>query len=245
MSAIDATEDVVGALKQYFSAPIAKALLTSTLRRAKIDGESLHDGSLLDVVHALERALPMYIADEGRRNECVGRLRRLLPHGAVLTRSDAPPLSSRPGAGRHSSRRPAAPPSPSSLASTVVRVKTADDVANACEVGRDIARRVGFPSVDQTKIATTISELARNILLYAVTGEVRIAGIEAPRRGIEVSAVDEGPGIADLELVMSNAYRSRTGMGMGLKGAKRLMDFFDIATKRGVGTTVIARKFVP
>ena len=232
---ITATENLVGALKQYFSAPIAKALLTSTLRRARIDTEAVHDDSLPDVVHALERALPMYIADEGRRNECVGRLRRLLPKVAPPRNEDTQK--------RNSSRRPAAPPSP--LASTVIRVKTADDVGNACEVGRDIARRVGFPSVDQTKIATAISELARNILLYAVTGEVRIAGIDAPRRGVEIAAIDGGPGIADLELVMSNAYRSRTGMGMGLKGAKRLMDTFDIATKPGVGTTVVVRKFVP
>jgi serine/threonine-protein kinase RsbT len=247
---INATENLVGALKQYFSAPIAKALLTSTLRRAKLDGEALQHDALPDVVLALERALPLYIADEGRRNECVGRLRRLLPAGSPSrpppSRSPPAPSFSQPGdapRGRTPSRRPAAPPA-AGLGSTVVRVKTADDVANACEVGRDIARRVGFPGVDQIKIATAISELARNILLYAVTGEVRIAGVEAPRRGIEIAAVDEGPGIADLALVMSNAYRSRTGMGMGLKGAKRLMDFFDVATKPGVGTTVVARKFV-
>jgi serine/threonine-protein kinase RsbT len=95
----------------------------------------------------------------------------------------------------------------------------------------------------QTKIATAIAELARNILLYAIAGEVRIAAVEAPRRGVEVAARDEGPGIADLDLVMTGNYRSKTGMGMGLRGAKRLMDTFEIDTSP-TGTNVLTRKFL-
>jgi serine/threonine-protein kinase RsbT len=231
MSTPEAVDGLVGALKEHFSAPIARAVLTSTLRRAKLDTVPLDAAALPEIVHALERALPMYIADESRRNECVGRLRRLVPKGAEARGTDDP--RARPSS-RHQS-----------IASTVVRVRTADDVGNVCEVGRDFARRVGFPPVDQTKIATAISELARNILLYAVTGEVRIASIESPRKGVEIVATDEGPGIADVVAVMSEGYRSRTGMGMGLKGAKRLMDSFDLSSEPGVGTTVVARKFVP
>lgn len=241
MTSNDAAERVVEELKQYFSTPIARALLTSTLRRAKL-APDFPVGSIPDVIAAIERTLPMYIADAVRRGECVGRLRRLA-HAAPA--HGAPPTTS--GAGGASTAIPLAArrlgANPASATSTVVQVRTADDVANACEVGRDLARRVGFVHVEQTKIATAIAELGRNIILYAELGAVHIAGIEAPRRGVEVLAVDEGPGISDIELVMVGNYRSRTGMGMGLRGAKRLMDSFEIESSPK-GTTVLTRKFV-
>jgi serine/threonine-protein kinase RsbT len=89
-----------------------------------------------------------------------------------------------------------------------------------------------------------VSELARNILLYVGDGEVRLATLDAPRRGIEIVASDAGSGIADVSAVMDRDYRSRTGMGMGLKGTKRLMDQLEIATRPGAGTTVTARKYL-
>ncbi|MGO8995009.1 MAG: anti-sigma regulatory factor [Polyangiaceae bacterium] len=231
-SGVDATEDVVEALKQYFSAPIARALLTSTLRRARIDGAALHRQTIPEVITALEHALPMYIADAARRGECLARLRKLaLDPAAEAQPPPASPAASPP----HSNGLP--------TASTVIQVMTADDVSNACEVGRDIARQVGFLSVQQTKIATAIAELARNILLYAISGEIRIAAIDSPRKGVEIAARDEGPGIKDLELVMGGTYRSRTGMGLGLRGSKRLMDTFEIETSPK-GTNVLARKFM-
>jgi serine/threonine-protein kinase RsbT len=126
----------------------------------------------------------------------------------------------------------------------VVRVRSASDVVDACDLARQVARSVGFNALDQTKIVTTASELARNIVLYAGDGEVRISTIEGPRRGVQIVAADSGPGIADIERVMSSGYRSRTGMGMGLKGAKRLMDQLEIESRPGAGTTVVARKHV-
>jgi serine/threonine-protein kinase RsbT len=231
MLAGEPTDVVIEALKAYFSVPIARALVLSTVRRAKLDGAPLEGRAMAQMVTALEHALPMYIADASRRGECVGRLQRLVKGASVVPDEAAP----------RSMKSPVAP-NPS-IASTVIQVLTADDVANACEVGRDIARRVGFPNVMQTKIATAIAELARNILLYAISGELRIAAVDAPRRGVEVGARDKGPGIADLELVMTGNYRSRTGMGMGLRGAKRLMDTFEIDTGPA-GTNVLTRKFL-
>jgi serine/threonine-protein kinase RsbT len=127
--------------------------------------------------------------------------------------------------------------------STIIHIRTPDDVVNACEVGRDIARNVGFSDVDQVKVATATAELTRNVLLYAKVGEMRLASLEAPRRGIEIEVSDEGPGIADIDLVLSGHYRSRTGMGMGLRGTKRLVDTFELASSPA-GTRVLARKFV-
>jgi serine/threonine-protein kinase RsbT len=231
MTTLDSTPELMDALNQYFSAPIARALLTSTLRRAKIDGGAVGPQAIPQVITALEQALPMYIADPGRRGECLGRLRKLAQAPASPDPVVAVPAP-----------RPAAR-NGSAGASTVIQVATADDVSNACEVGRDLARKVGFPNVQQTKIATAIAELARNILLYAISGELRISAIDAPRRGVEVMAADEGPGIKDLPLVMEGPYRSRTGMGLGLRGSKRLMDTFEIESSPK-GTKVLARKFV-
>jgi serine/threonine-protein kinase RsbT len=232
MSSTDSSAGVLDALKQYFSPPIARALLLSTMRQARIGGPELPPSAVGQVVLAFEKSLPSYIAEPSRLEACIRLLRGLVPREAAPAAPVSAPAAPRP-----------APPSPVPLTSTVIRIATADDVANACEVGRDLAHRIGFSRVDQTKIATAIAELARNIVLYAVSGEARICGVDAPRRGIEIVTSDTGPGIADLDLVMGNTYRSRTGMGMGLKGAKRLMDTFDIATSPA-GTTVKVRKFL-
>jgi serine/threonine-protein kinase RsbT len=233
MSAEDLTEELLAALHPYFSAPIAKALLTTTVRRTNLIPGKLATSTIPTVVSALEQTLPSYITDPTRRGECVLRLRLLLAY--VPTESAAPAPAP----------APAKPAPPAMLASTTIHIRTHDDVVNASEAGRDLSRRVGFSEVDQTKIATASSELARNVLLYAQTGRLRISSLDAPRRGIEITTEDQGPGIADLALVMSNSYRSRTGMGMGLKGTKRLMDVFDIRTAVGSGTHVMARKFLP
>jgi serine/threonine-protein kinase RsbT len=225
MRGADATHEVIGTLKAYFSEPIAKVLVASTLRRAHLGDAGLDASRLGEAICALERALPMYIGDERRRAECVTRLRRLNPDAAA-------PESDPPRAAAF-------------IASTTVRVETEDDALNAREAGRDIARRIGFAPLDQMKIATTISELTRNILLYTTGGTLRVSGFVVPQRGIEIAATDHGPGIANVAHVMSAGYRSRTGMGMGLKGAKRLMDSFEIESKLGIGTTVVARKYRP
>lgn len=233
MSVADPSQPLLEVLSDYFSPPLARALLSSTLRRARLDGVALTPGTTRQAVQALEAALPLYLGDPTRRAECLARLRARAPQAAF----SEPPAKAPPSAAR---------PAPDSAAGSVpivIQVATADDVTNACEVGRDMARRVGFSSVVQTKIATAIAELARNILLYAVTGEIRIVTIAGPRRGVEVEASDRGPGIADVEHVMSGTYRSRTGMGMGLRGAKRLMDDFSI-TSSPAGTRVIVRKYL-
>jgi serine/threonine-protein kinase RsbT len=88
--------------------------------------------------------------------------------------------------------------------------------------------------------------LARNIFLYAGTGTVTVRDIERPgRKGIEIVCEDQGPGISDISLVMQDGYSTSRGMGMGLPGAKRLMDEFDIKSHEGVGTTITCRKWKP
>lgn len=119
------------------------------------------------------------------------------------------------------------------------------DTIVARQRGREIARSVGFNLVDQTRIAISISELARNILLYANHGRIEMETIRyVDSLGIEIRAIDEGPGIADLELAMLDGYSTSQGLGMGLPGTKRLMDEFHVETSAGVGTTVTIRKWM-
>jgi serine/threonine-protein kinase RsbT len=118
------------------------------------------------------------------------------------------------------------------------------DIVIARTLARDTAKALGFGAIDQARIATAVSELARNIFLYAGAGTVSVRKVERNgRSGIEIVCDDHGPGIVNVELVMRDGYSTSRGMGMGLPGTKRLMDEFDIQSVEGSGTTVICRKW--
>ena len=117
------------------------------------------------------------------------------------------------------------------------------DVVQARQMGRDLAAKFGFSPGDQTVIAAAISEVARNIILYAHRGEVTFQLVDDGKRaGIVVVAQDEGPGIADVSRAMADGFSTSGGLGLGLPGAKRLMDEFDVVTAPGRGTTVTMSK---
>jgi serine/threonine-protein kinase RsbT len=118
------------------------------------------------------------------------------------------------------------------------------DVIAARQQGRQLAAQHGFSAGDQTVIAVAISEIARNILRYAKRGEVALRVVNnANRVGIIVVARDQGPGIRDLTLAMQDGYSTSGGLGLGLPGARRLMDEFDIQSALGQGTTVTMKKW--
>ncbi|MFP4438153.1 MAG: anti-sigma regulatory factor [Chloroflexaceae bacterium] len=118
------------------------------------------------------------------------------------------------------------------------------DIVIARTLARDTAKALGFGAIDQARIATAVSELARNIFLYAGTGSITVREVERQsRKGIEIVCEDQGPGIPDIDLVMQDGYSTSRGMGMGLPGAKRLMDEFDIRSHEGEGTTIVCRKW--
>jgi len=119
------------------------------------------------------------------------------------------------------------------------------DIVSARVEGRDMAKAVGFGTIDQARIATAISELARNIVLYAGEGTVTLRLAErGSKKGIEILCEDQGPGIEDVSLVLQDGYSTSRGLGMGLPGAKRLMDEFEIDSRLGTGTRVIVRKWL-
>ena len=121
----------------------------------------------------------------------------------------------------------------------VVEVKSEYDIVIARAVVRAIAKDMGFGLVDQTRIATAVSELARNIVVHAGEGIILVREIiKGGSRGVEVLAIDQGPGISNIELVLRDGYSSKGSLGVGLGGAKRLVDEFEIKSAPGKGTTV-------
>ncbi|MHB8124138.1 MAG: anti-sigma regulatory factor [Desulfitobacteriaceae bacterium] len=128
--------------------------------------------------------------------------------------------------------------------SITVEISVEGDIVIARQKGRSMAKELGFSVVDQCRIATGISELARNIFLYACTGIISIRTLtDNNRQGVEIMAKDDGAGISDIKLAMLDGYSTSNGLGMGLPGTKRLMDDFEIKSELGVGTTIVMRKW--
>lgn len=119
------------------------------------------------------------------------------------------------------------------------------DIINARRVGRDFVRKIGFSEIDQARIITAISELARNIYIYAKQGEIYFKQInDNHREGICIIAVDQGPGILDINKVMEDGYSTVGGLGVGLPAVKRLMDEFELRADPGQGTKVKVIKWL-
>src|SRR6266545_4717730 len=128
---------------------------------------------------------------------------------------------------------------------TSVPIEHEGDIVTARQKGRELAAASGLSLTEQTLIATAISEVARNIVVNARRGEVILTRLDDHgRRGVMVVARDEGPGIPNPELAMRDGYSKANSLGMGLPGAKRLMDEFDLSTSVGKGTTITMKKWV-
>jgi serine/threonine-protein kinase RsbT len=128
---------------------------------------------------------------------------------------------------------------------TSIPIESDADVVTARQRARQLAVELELSSTDQTLLATAISEVARNITTYARRGEVTVAIVRdgAGRRGIRVVATDEGPGIEDIERAMQDGYTTGGGLGLGLPGARRLVDDFVLDSAPGRGTTVTLVKW--
>jgi len=126
-----------------------------------------------------------------------------------------------------------------------VPINSAADIVIARQKGRALAVQLGFDGSEPTLVAAAISEVARNIVNHAEHGEIVLSGIhQSGRQGVQVVARDQGPGIHDVAQAMQYGYSSGKGMGVGLPGAKWLMDEFEMVSQVGKGTTVTMRKWL-
>lgn len=133
---------------------------------------------------------------------------------------------------------------PGHQATNVLQLKTDEDVVRLRKQVREDLVALGFSLIEQTKMVTAASELARNTLRYGGGGEAHIGHlINDGRRGLSLSFIDQGPGIEDISLALTDGYTSGGGLGLGLSGAKRLADDFAIDTAPGRGTTVTIAKW--
>jgi len=127
-----------------------------------------------------------------------------------------------------------------------VTVLSDDDLVTARREGRLMAGQLGFSASEATLVATAIAELARNMVVHARHGEIRLGAVnDSRRRGITVVARDQGPGICGVKRAPQAGYPASASLGLGLPGVKRLMDEFDIACETGRGTTITATKWKP
>jgi serine/threonine-protein kinase RsbT len=127
---------------------------------------------------------------------------------------------------------------------TCVPINHEADIISARQLGRQIAVQAGFTGSELTIIATAISEVARNIIVYAVRGEILLEMVRLEgRTGVVIVAKDQGPGIANIEQAMRDGYSTGKSLGLGLPGAKRLMDEFAIVSIVGKGTTITMKKW--
>lgn len=126
-----------------------------------------------------------------------------------------------------------------------VPIERENDIVTARQKGRELAATTGFSTTDQTMIALAISEIARNIISYAQRGEVTLSRLsDGRRRGVLIVARDAGPGIPDIQLAMRDGYSTGKSLGVGLPGAKRVMDDFELVSSPGKGTTVTMAKWL-
>jgi serine/threonine-protein kinase RsbT len=133
---------------------------------------------------------------------------------------------------------------PDDVIETRVTVRRDVDIVLACQKGRVLAERLGMPGNDQVVVVIAISEVARNIINYADCGEIVLSAFgQNGRSGISIVARDEGPGILDIERALQDGYSTGGGLGLGLAGAKRLMDEFQVLSQPGKGTTIVMKKW--
>ena len=124
-------------------------------------------------------------------------------------------------------------------------IRSGDDVVRVRQQVRTVAEKSGLSLVDQTKVVTAASELARNALVHGGGGMARIEVVtsELGRGGVRIAFVDDGPGIGDIDLALTDGWTTGQGLGLGLSGARRLVDKFELTSKPGVGTSVVVIKW--
>ncbi len=207
-----------GILESALGGIVAHSVLITSIGRCGVDPGRLQPGDAGRLLEAIEAGTGIFLGDPGARRRIHDELTAAL--------------------GIEAGRPPAA-------GDREVPIRTEEDIVIARNAGRDMAAAVGFQATDQVKISTVISELARNINKYTPGGSVRLRALDGNMPGIEIVAADRGPGIPHLQQVMNGEHKSKTGMGMGLLGTKRLMDHFEVQTSAGAGTTVTTRKYRP
>ncbi|MFC1850206.1 anti-sigma regulatory factor [candidate division CSSED10-310 bacterium] len=212
-------EKIIEVINKFVGIIYAKSILKVALTRTNVDLQNQIPADKERLIRQLKLGMSVCIRDSEKQKECYDYLDKL------FFPDERPPLQKHP--------------------EIMINITSESDILVARSKGRHFCKEIGFPQVMQIKIATAISELSRNIVQYAGTGRIMIKVIEDHRKGIEVTASDQGPGIHNLDEILGGQYTSKSGLGMGLLGTKNLMDEFDIITDTKQGTQIIVKKYIP
>lgn len=213
-AALPVTDEVLAALGGCVSSVTARSVLDVALRRAGMSTKSLErEGMKRELLTAIEHGLAMFARDPGATASCLSRLRAIRPSRGLNDRPVEIPIDDENG------------------------------IVAARVQARTMADAIGFDGDNCIRIVTAVSELARNIHKYAGHGRITLRVLSAPRTGLSLVASDQGPGIPHIRDVLDGTHKSRTGLGLGLRGCQRLMDELTIDTAAGRGTTIRATKY--
>ena len=215
----DLWQGLLAVLARYTSKIVAKLVVEEACWRCRTQPERLRAEDLPKMMPELETKLRLFLKQEATLKRCLVEIETL----PIKLRASGPFI-------------------PEEL-QTTMPVTTEVDVLKARLAAREICALLGFSRTEETKVATVVSELTRNILLYAGSGSVSLHAIMGERRGIQVVVEDKGPGIPNLPQIMAGQHRSRNGMGLGLTGSKNLMDEFAVETAPGAGTRITTSKY--
>ena len=202
--------EVVVFLERYLSPLNVRAMLSRALRERNVAADRFRRADLAKIMPNLQRGLGLFLSGAERT--------KALKELTTLGERNGP----------HSTPR---------LSPSRLSIDSEEDISRARSEARRLCELSGTDSFLLQKVTTIVSELARNIVSYATRGEVEIAVQTTPRHRISITASDNGPGIPNLNEILSGTYRSKTGLGRGLLGTKRLADEFDVVTG-GMGTVV-------
>jgi serine/threonine-protein kinase RsbT len=212
------TDAVMTVLNDYLGTIVSRSIAHTAANSCALHGTYIPASQSAAYLAALNAGVQAFVADPVKAEECRSRLQ-------VTVGAPAP--------------KPTAE-SPSQMS---VEILQEYDIVTARNHVKLLCDQLGFSIAEQVKIATAVSELARNIVQYVGVGRIEIESVSIPRAGVEVRAIDNGSGIPNVGEIIAGNYTSKTGMGVGLLGTKRIMDEFEI-TSDSRGTRVLARKYV-
>jgi serine/threonine-protein kinase RsbT len=205
-------------LQGYVGTLVARSIWEVVKRSPEFEAATVSADNVPALLTEIQKGVRAFVAEPSRQQQCHEILEQRLMHPEM-----------------------AAPPAPKG---STIRINAEYDIVTARGQCRNLCADLGFPASSQVKVATVVSELARNIVQYAGTGSIKLRVLDSGRPGLEILAEDHGKGIANLESILAGTYKSKTGMGMGLYGTSKLMDEFDVDSAPGSGTRVRARKYL-
>ncbi len=217
------TGEILAILRRYLSEPTSRSLLSSAARRANLRLETMSRADVSALVRELGPGLNIFLQEPKTLQNC----KKLL---ALVATENTPPTDSPMPRGNNGNEGEFEQHALAQAHADYISIpiRTERDIVQARTLGKEMAKQLGFSDVLQTKVATAMSEAARNIFQYAGRGEIYIRKIEGKHRDIEIIVRVQDTEISDPALILSNAYRSKWGMGAGLRRTKRLIDEFKL-----------------